>query len=706
VRVSGISAGENCCDFIKIYNGTGLGGNLLWAGNPGVGVIPTITSTVGPLTIEFTSNGSSVGAGFALDIICMPLEYFVVPTSGNNTYSVCSGTLYDYGGPNFNFLNNATGYTVLNPSNPTSFIQVNGNGSGDNCCDILSIYDGAGLSGNVLWSGNLSAGTVPTITSTTGPLTVSYTTFGFVASGFSLNINCFDTASCTPTIFISSNQGTNICQGQQVIYAASITNGGSNPTYQWKRNGINVGTSSTYTSSTNNNGDVITCELTSNASCANINTVVSNSLNITVNTIATSTFTQVAAICEGAILLPLPSTSNNGIEGTWLPSLNNISTTTYTFTPNAGQCGTTANMTITVNQNILPSFTQVQNICAGSILTPLPTNSNNSISGTWTPALNNTTTTNYIFTPNAGQCGTTANMTITVNPNVTPNFTQVQAICVGEALASLPSTSNNGINGSWAPAMNNTTTTTYTFTPNSGQCVTNASMTIAVNPIITPNFTAVGPFCAGQFIAPLPTTSIEGITGTWTPAIDNNQTTNYTFSANTGQCASNSSLTIEIDQIPSVSLVLNGTALATNSGYSNYVWTFNGTAITGADTNQITVNANGIYAVTVTDANGCTGTASFNVITVNLKEIEITNSFSIFPNPSNDKTKLSIELAKAQEVKVVIIDVQGKILIEKSYAFKAGKNETFIDISQLSNGVYFIQLENTTMLQTKRLVKM
>ena len=38
---------------------------------------------------------------------------------------------------------------------------------------------------------------------------------------------------------------------------------------------------------------------------------------------------------------------------------------------------------------------------------------------TWAPALNNTATTTYTFTPTAGLCANTTTMTITVNPNVT-----------------------------------------------------------------------------------------------------------------------------------------------------------------------------------------------------------------------------------------------------------------------------------------------
>ena len=52
----------------------------------------------------------------------------------------------------------------------------------------------------------------------------------------------------------------------------------------------------------------------------------------------------------------LPTTSNNGITGTWSPATINtatVGTTTYTFTPAAGQCGTTTTMSIVITTRSL-----------------------------------------------------------------------------------------------------------------------------------------------------------------------------------------------------------------------------------------------------------------------------------------------------------------------------------------------------------------
>ena len=261
----------------------------------------------------------------------------------------------------------------------------------------------------------------------------------------------------------------------------------------------------------------------------------------------TPTFTSVAPICSGGSLTALPTTSNNGITGTWAPALNNTTTTVYTFTPDASFCANTTTLTITVNPSITPTFSTISPICSGASLSALPTTSNNSITGTWAPALDNTTTTTYTFTPTAGQCATTTTLTITVNPNVTPTFTAVAPICSGGSLSALPTTSNNSITGTWAPALDNTTTTTYTFTPDAGQCATTATLTITVNPSITPTFSTISPICSGASLSALPTTSNNSITGTWAPALDNTTTTTYTFTPDAGQCATTATLTITVN---------------------------------------------------------------------------------------------------------------------------------------------------------------
>lgn len=141
--------------------------------------------------------------------------------------------------------------------------------------------------------------------------------------------------------------------------------------------------------------------------------------------------------CEGDAIPPLPTVSNEGISGTWSPEINTSETTTYTFTPDIGECALTTTITIFINSRVLPTFTQVPPICAGETLSALPTISNNGIIGSWSPALNNTATTTYTFTPNEGICALIATLTITVNTIASPTGDPVQVVSPGATIADI-----------------------------------------------------------------------------------------------------------------------------------------------------------------------------------------------------------------------------------------------------------------------------
>ncbi len=86
-----------------------------------------------------------------------------------------------------------------------------------------------------------------------------------------------------PTISITSSQ-INLCTSG-IVFSASITNGGASPSYQWKKNGSNLlsAVGSTIAASNFVDGDLITCQLTSNATCASPTTVLSNEITVAIS---------------------------------------------------------------------------------------------------------------------------------------------------------------------------------------------------------------------------------------------------------------------------------------------------------------------------------------------------------------------------------------------------------------------------------------
>ncbi len=281
----------------------------------------------------------------------------------------------------------------------------------------------------------------------------------------------------------------------------------------------------------------------------------------------TPTFNAIANLCQNATAPALPSSSTNAtpINGTWSPAVINtatVGTSTYTFTPNAGQCAATTTMDITIVAPVTPTFNPIGPVCQGTAAPNLPGSSTNStpITGTWSPATVSTATvgiTTYTFTPNAGQCATTATLSIEITaPNITPTFNPIGPLCINATAPSLPGSSTNAtpVTGTWSPAVINTASagiTTYTFTPNAGQCALTTTLDIEITGSITPTFAAIGPVCQGTAAPNLPGSSTNStpITGTWSPATVSTATvgiTTYTFTPNAGQCAATATLSIEI----------------------------------------------------------------------------------------------------------------------------------------------------------------
>jgi len=353
-------------------------------------------------------------------------------------------------------------------------------------------------------------------------------------------------------------------------------------------------------------------------------------------------FTQVAPICSGSTLTPLPTVSNNGITGIWSPAqLDNMNTATYTFTPTTtpGTCTTPVSMTITVNPK--PVLTGDSNLCIGSSMDVTP-----ATGGVWssssTPRATVTNAGHVTAGTTAGAVtltfkdtatGCSATKSITVTAKVTPTFASIPAICNGDTAPTLPLTSTNGITGTWSPLqVSNTATTTYTFSPDAGQCANNGSLKVIVTAKVTPTFASIPAICSGDTAPTLPLTSTNGITGTWSPSIISNTTigtTTYYFTPNNGQCANPKTINVTVKALPAISgansVCMGSTAIVapttgTWSSLNPAIATINGTTVTPVSAGTATLSF-------TSTTSACTNTKS---ITVNDR---ITPTFTFSTSP-------------------------------------------------------------------------
>jgi gliding motility-associated-like protein len=124
----------------------------------------------------------------------------------------------------------------------------------------------------------------------------------------------------TPSISITPSANPT-CTGAPVTLTTSITNGGSAPSYQWQVNGKDIAaTGTTFTSSTLNNNDIITCILTSNAPCASPATAVSNTVTLTVNPLPVIAPGQIFYMYGGQPVTLTPVISGSIARFLWTPA--------------------------------------------------------------------------------------------------------------------------------------------------------------------------------------------------------------------------------------------------------------------------------------------------------------------------------------------------------------------------------------------------
>jgi gliding motility-associated-like protein len=379
-------------------------------------------------------------------------------------------------------------------------------------------------------------------------------------------------------------------------------------------------------------------------------------VTVTVNPVATVTTVDPAAICSGAttaINLTSGTASStytwtigtvNGVTGqsagsgtsiaqTLTNSGTSAGTVQYIVTPTFGGCaGTAKTITVTVNPVATITTTDPAAICSGATTAISLTSGTGPVTYAWTigtvtgtvtgqAAGNGTSiaqtltnsgtdaaTVQYLVTPTSGGCaGTAKTITVTINPVATVSNGDPAAICSGTTTSIVLASPSPFVSFAWTIG-----TVTGTVTGQSAgnastiaQTLTNSGAGVAtVQYIVTPTFGG----CAG---------TAKTITVTVTPVAT--VTTATTASICTGQT----------------------TAITLTSGASpvTFAWTIG--AVTGGVTGQTADNGSTIaqqltnsgsaagtveYIVTPT-SNGCTGTATSIIVTVNPKPA-ITSSAS------------------------------------------------------------------------------
>lgn len=272
------------------------------------------------------------------------------------------------------------------------------------------------------------------------------------------------------------------------------------------------------------------------------------------------------ALCNGNEAPVLPEISQNGFVGYWLPAtIDNTQNGSYYFF-SENNCALDFTLQVTVNPiPDVPEGESIQQICSDAatifsladlvvsgsdiqwyadtaLLTSLPPN---------TPLTDSLT---YYATQTVNGCESEPlSVFVILNTWVVPDFSfnNEISICSGETAPGLPLTDNNGISGTWNPALiDNTQSGNYTFLPTL-DCAAPFSVNVTVNQPTTPvfNFGNELTICTVAQAPVLPSTDNNGISGEWSPPVIN-ASGNYIFIPTDGQCADNFMLTVTVSSFP------------------------------------------------------------------------------------------------------------------------------------------------------------
>jgi hypothetical protein len=214
--------------------------------------------------------------------------------------------------------------------------------------------------------------------------------------------------------------------------------------------------------------------------------------------------------------------------------------------------------------------------------------------------------------------------------------------------------------------------------------------------------------------------AVSGATGyTWSvpsgATINSGQGTtsiNVTFGTNSGSisvtannaCGNSTARTksVTVNAYPNNGITQSDITLTAIETGATYRWldcNNDNAPISGATAQSYTATENGSYAVEVTK-NGCKATSTCtNISTVGI-EAHAQTVFNIYPNPASNE--ITIELYQQGEYTLKIIDVTGKVVADFGKVYQDNKS---FNISNLSDGLYFVRLETQGGLAIKKIVK-
>ncbi|MFZ6013088.1 MAG: FG-GAP-like repeat-containing protein [Bacteroidota bacterium] len=271
------------------------------------------------------------------------------------------------------------------------------------------------------------------------------------------------------------------------------------------------------------------------------------------------------------------------------------------------------------------------------------------------------------------------------------------------------------VNGTYTTPILTSTTSYYVSLINASGCesartAVQATIVQLTKPTITATVVISGgsaSICQGDnetFTAPNGFAVYNWSTGASTQQISVNQAGTYSVIVGDGTCTSPASDIVNVSIVPNpvAAITMNGEVLTASAG-SSWQWYQNGQSVSGAtsQTFQISTIEYGVYAVDITNNQGCTSRSPDFEYLITDVGLSSTNNCRIFPNPARDK--LFVEHHdESKKIQVIeLMSTLGNVLLTLSNC----QQITELDLEPLSDGIFFLRVKIDNTEKLYRIIK-